>query len=583
MSEKLAIAVEKLYDERKEFIIIGLTGRTGSGCSTIAKMLSSTKEELGLPRSDISPNMGNKERKDSIIFSFHQENWEKFKVIEMRNMITTFIIANTYEEFLDYILTLNIGEEMIVKKVAEEEIKNIFSDIREKRRNVVNKVNEYQYDDDIVYNFYFEELGEFTQKFKDALEHIGKEAYTKIYQTIANNIRSSGEAYIQEFNQNNIFRLAQRTNLLIKILRARNKVKKDKGEEGRVVVVIDAFRNPYEAIFFKDRYSSFYLFAINTDEDERINRLHNGDLTTAQIENIDEREYHTNEKLREEELFSHQNIQKCIELADVYLYNKNNVEAGFKELKRNLVKYVSLIMHPGLIPPSHLERCMQTAYNAKLSSGCISRQVGAVITDENFSIKAVGWNSVAEDQIPCILRDIRDLVKHEDDNAFSEFERNNRLSFKNSNKKITCFKEECERKMKVANVHRLKGRRYSFCFKDIYTEAIGQKNQVHTRSLHAEENAFLQIVKYGGEGIKGGKLFTTASPCELCAKKAYQLGIKEIYYIDPYPGISEKHILGYEKDKNPRMILFDGAIGRAFTQLYTPIIPFKDELELLLL
>lgn len=99
--------------------------------------------------------------------------------------------------------------------------------------------------------------------------------------------------------------------------------------------------------------------------------------------------------------------------------------------------------------------------------------------------------------------------------------------------------------------------------------------------MHAEENAFLQISKYGGQGIKGGNLFCTASPCELCAKKAYQLGIKHIYYIDPYPGISEKHILSFGRNSiNPKMKLFYGAIGEAYIRLYKPLLPYKDELEL---
>ena len=32
--------VEKIFKHREDFIIIGLTGKTGSGCSTIAKILS---------------------------------------------------------------------------------------------------------------------------------------------------------------------------------------------------------------------------------------------------------------------------------------------------------------------------------------------------------------------------------------------------------------------------------------------------------------------------------------------------------------------------------------------------------------
>lgn len=129
----------------------------------------------------------------------------------------------------------------------------------------------------------------------------------------------------------------------------------------------------------------------------------------------------------------------------------------------------------------------------------------------------------------------------------------------------------------------LKGETLSYCFKDIYTTINADKqkgNQVHTRSLHAEENAFLQLAKYGTQGIKGGKLFTTASCCELCAKKAYQLGIKEIYYIDSYPGISKSHILECG-ELQPKMILFTGAIGRAYINLYNPFLPLKDEIEVL--
>jgi dCMP deaminase len=132
-----------------------------------------------------------------------------------------------------------------------------------------------------------------------------------------------------------------------------------------------------------------------------------------------------------------------------------------------------------------------------------------------------------------------------------------------------------------AHKENLQGRHVCFCFKDVKNSCADGKNQVHTRSLHAEESAFLQIVKYGGGGIENGKLFTTASPCELCAKKAYQLGIKVIYYIDPYPGISDEHILSAgNKPIKPR--LFDGAIGNAYHWLYDPVMAYKDEMALLL-
>ena len=112
-------------------------------------------------------------------------------------------------------------------------------------------------------------------------------------------------------------------------------------------------------------------------------------------------------------------------------------------------------------------------------------------------------------------------------------------------------------------------------------EIDGEKNQVHTRSLHAEENAFLQISKHGGMKLRNGILFTTASPCELCSKKAYQLGISKIVFIDPYPGIATRHTLLVGRN-SPELQLYRGAVGRAYHQLYQPIMPYKDELETLL-
>ncbi len=125
------------------------------------------------------------------------------------------------------------------------------------------------------------------------------------------------------------------------------------------------------------------------------------------------------------------------------------------------------------------------------------------------------------------------------------------------------------------------GRNLSYCFKELRQEVEGEKNQVHTRSVHAEENAFLQIAKYGGQPLRGGILFTTASPCELCAKKAYQLGISKIYYIDPYPGIAERHVLRSGTNQ-PELILFWGAVGCAYHKLYQPFMGYKDELKMLI-
>lgn len=141
------------------------------------------------------------------------------------------------------------------------------------------------------------------------------------------------------------------------------------------------------------------------------------------------------------------------------------------------------------------------------------------------------------------------------------------------------FKEKIKENFSALSDDQLKGRSCPYCFKSQHNAFEGKENQVHTRSLHAEENAMLQITKFGGQPLKGGYLFTTASPCELCSKKAYQLGISNIFFIDYYPGISQKHILKSGKN-NPRLFNYIGGIGKGYLKFYEPFLSTKDELFL---
>lgn len=104
---------------------------------------------------------------------------------------------------------------------------------------------------------------------------------------------------------------------------------------------------------------------------------------------------------------------------------------------------------------------------------------------------------------------------------------------------------------------------------------------MHTRALHAEETAFLNLSGDDKSRAKGGYLFTTSSPCVLCAKKARYLNISKIYYVDPYPDISYDHVLcAGPRASRPEFVLFTGAIGTAYTRLFTPLLAIKDEREL---
>jgi dCMP deaminase len=559
-------AVKSIYTENKKFIIIGLTGRTGSGCSTAAEILSSS--EIELPADAYKGITENELRKHRIVRKFIKERWKPFHCLQLRTVITRHLLVLNFSELCRFAAeTLGREQQDIREKLSD--IKNVYDNLHAEVMEHISAPESNQHEVETkqrtAYKLYFSSLPDFSNTLRDHLKKISLDAYTKIYQTAGDNIRASGHANSSRFDETKVFGFPK---LINKIIKAAHFIARE--NDVPCYIVIDAIRNPYEAIYFKERYASFYLVSINTENENRLDHLRKAHkFSEAQIEELDNKEYPS--KLSGTKKFISQNIQKCIEISDIHIHNPRAEQYSNIELKCQISWYIALIMHPGLIMPTSLESCMQIAYTVKQSSGCISRQVGAVVTDEGFSVKAVGWNNTPQGQVPCLLRNAEDLLLGEDGSAYSNYE-------KNDQKFRIALEEKFEPLRKSAL---LDGRNLSFCFKDLQNEVEENKNQVHTRSLHAEENAFLQVAKHGGMALKGGVLFTTASPCELCSKKAYQLGISLIVYIDPYPGIATRHTL-LVGSNSPRMQLYRGAVGRAYHQLYQPVMPYKDELETLL-
>ena len=592
--EKYNVAVNNVYRRLNNSVIIGLTGRTGSGCSTASKILESDSfDKLCLDTPKKKDFLNIEERKHAIIYKYMKENWVSFDTIEVSSIILAIVFEMKYEDFLEKLESLKkeksvslLGFEEL-KNQMEKEIKELFEsgftlrdqNINDKTKDEIEKYYVYFtktvkenkrkfYELFCDYSCYEEQIKNNGER-KEEKEKQESQLYTYLLQYIGNNIRSSGKPFVSDFIQENLAMspISEYVEKIIEIIKLHNQFNQKKTR-----ICIDALRNPYEAYYLRDRYKEFYLVSVNTDDEERRRRLTKFDQEA--LESLDEMEYPND--FEGGKIFFKQSIKECLQMADIHLYNPRSSDDTYELLTENLVRYVALMIHPGLVTPTNVERCMQIAYNAKLNSGCLSRQVGAVITDENYYIKAIGWNEVPQGQISCGLRAIDSYFSDRDKDTFSKFELEN-SEFKESLNQLKCKyfckdSEECKA-FKAYNV--------SYCFKDVYNAIKNDKNQVYTRSLHAEENAFLQASKFGGQGILGGKLFVTASPCELCSKKAYQLGIKDIYFIDPYPGIAATHILKLgDKETNPDLHIFFGAIGNAYVTLYSQRFAVKDELQL---
>lgn len=446
--------------------------------------------------------------------------------------------------------------------------------------------------------------------------------YTQLYQKYGNCIRKYGEIrynHEKERGKNaqekDIFSIPRKMNQFIKVLRHPF----DRSFVRPTRIVIDSIKNTFETVYLRERYSAFYLFAISAEEPIRIKRLMEGSrkrLNLSQIHFIDWNEYSfigkdiytmykdmelgkgknvnktKGQVLSDDEIDFAQNVMKinsvfsdlvrkeayengthqfvlqdvasCIQDADVFISNKGFGETTNQSLKWEIVRNVCLILYPGLVQPTPIERCMQIAFSAKANSGCLSRQVGAVVTDSKYNILSIGWNDVPCGDVSCSRKNLIDLYRLEDTQAYTEYELKN-------NEFRDRIQELQVEDMQIAK--RLCGLPLRYCFKDIHSD---KKNPMRSRAMHGEEKALATC----GKECENGFLFTTSSPCEMCSKNAKNHKIKCIYYIEPYPGISEdQYSRSGDKENVAKHILFTGAIGRAYTQMYTPIMPHKDILR----
>ncbi len=611
-----------IYNLRNKFTIIGLTGQIGSGCSEVAEQLSrgfnnkdfETLREVGGIDVKTSEIKHNSYRKYRIVYNYAKDNFKGYTRINYKDILILFLLQNSFDTFIEFLKSNELQNELETEIIFDDEGRkleaivpianfddevNVLLELKIKFETLSEKYKLIENDLTELYHFYYNsDFLSLCDEIHTKLRRNSRVKRNKLLQVISTNLRKSGNPYkFSEPTVDNIFTIVELINRIIKSHRKAYTIEM----EERTQIVIDDLRNPIEIMYFKQRFAAFYTMAINREEG------------SSEIE--DSKQYELYQKYKSPDSYdkakllfkqeyngskNHEfykaNISACIQQADIHISflkkeeatEKNNdileqnslnnktidSTTPFFSWKMQLLKYVSLISHPGLVAPSPEERCMQMAYTAKHNSGCISRHVGAAITDENYSIKAIGWNNTPSGQVPCALRNAEDLLDTKNDKiSFTDYEKTNSAFY-------TALGNNFRNQIKE-NKEILKGRNVCFCFKDVKNSCSEGKNQVHTRSLHAEENAFLQLAKYPGGGIENGKLFTTASPCELCAKKAYQLGIKVIYYIDPYPGISDLHILSVgSKPIKPR--LFNGAIGNAYHWLYDPMMPYKDEMTLLL-
>lgn len=621
--------IQLVYGSKNKLLILAVTGYTDSGCKSLCDLLRLKDNPFVNIELDhvYRQDYFNKKKLKISQNYLKSEKWNEFYTIKISHIIlaTTFYMdSEVVDEAFDFVgKTLNISsgklddakkEYIDLKKhyysnVIErdccrmEELERFFLSGKVALSDICRTINIFKDKVDVFENF-LQSLDELKLELCRKLAVFDKHLYILLFQYFGFRIRKGCRIELKgKPIESNIHFIPQ---MIYKVINMYRLYDEHIGREDTRIVV-ETIRNPHEVDYLRSRFSNFYLLAVHKPQNGSLvgkvssseflgymSDMEAGKVKEA-LKNLD-----TYKKCDEEFLdkdvvkywyaeddastakeFWNVNVSRCIQQADVHLYNAKKSDT-FIDLRVQLCWYLALMDHPGLFPPNEFERVMNIAFQAKLNSGCISRQVGAVVASIEYDILSVGWNDVPRGQTPCILRSVEGcLTCKSDDRDYSKYEK---VSFYDEGSFRKSLYDVYSRQKGIVQSGALyKGWEgkipLSYCFKDIQNKKDKSENQVHTRSVHAEENALIQV---GKRAIaEGGILFTTSSTCELCSKKAAEMGISKIYYVDPYPGLATKHNLQYEN--SPELNQFYGAVGLGFYRLYTPVMPTKDELHFYLM
>jgi deoxycytidylate deaminase len=543
--------IDALYKIKRGFLIVGFTGYTASGFTSAAKIFLQNKKPK-LPKfTDIFSNEDvdqNSYTFDSILKELRYRKlkktwdkltWEPFTYISVSRVIFCLAIHDIILNNLN-IKIMSSAIQNVKKKPYIQEALTLFKSTGTIDKDIAKKlIKSYEACEAI-----------FTEFKKD----LGTVEYIINMQRFGDEIRNYGRILPSSTHSPSADNLSIIANSLRRLIKSYRVAK------NRRYFVIDAFRNPYEVEYFKRRYNEFYLFVVSKSWESRNRALLRIGFTQQQIDNdVKDRE----------EGFASQNIEDCIVKADIFIESRKRLAKRF--FRYHIIKFLALYQKPGCIQPSNDERSMQIAVTARQMSGCISRQVGAVVCDHDAYILGVGWNDPPFDQIPCSLREGEDLISGQRPEIFSEFEKSKRFTshIKNCSPNALpfCFREQLSEL--ETNEKQAKDRRKYY----------KHKKAEYTRALHAEENALSQATKNTGSFKNNAALYSTTSTCTLCAKKAYQLGIKRIVYIEEYPGIALEQTVRTGLRKI-RLEKFEGIVGSAYFKLFTSFLPEKEIIEL---
>lgn len=374
-------------------------------------------------------------------------------------------------------------------------------------------------------------------------------------------------------------------------LRNLRRAEKKKPFTDDTAILIDGIRNDGEVRSLR-AFPNFYLISVHAKEEERIKRLV-GDEASRKLFNTVEDFKTADARDREEDKRTGQQVNKCNYLSDIIINNDDFLQDGTDRKRQffseTVEKYIPTMkaIREGKRPPDHPpeinEILMTMAYGMSQRSSCEKRKVGAIIAyiseyeelndkikrpEDNIRFKIIssGYNEVPLGTAPCKLGSYgmcyRDYIKKK---LANEIKFCPNCGRKIANSVFTNFKKFSEHKCSKCKTiildKYLPGR----------IKSSGKLLDI-CRALHGEETAILGLERMFesnlGKSENRGKLilYTTTFPCNLCANKIVEAGIKRLYYSEPYAEEESKKIL---ENAGVEVLKFQGVKNTAFFRFYS--------------
>ena len=396
------------------------------------------------------------------------------------------------------------------------------------------------------------------------------------YKTEFEDERGKTHAYSElmyKINGGNYLRREYKNNSILielaikKIREDRDAIKTENIKGRRVCYIIDSLKNIEELRLLRAVYRDiFYLFSIFSPEDERIKTLLSKNLSEEEANEIIEKDDH--------EDFEHgQNVRETFVEGDFFVRSSNSNNLG---IKVKIERYFHLIFNSKIIAPTYQETAMYYAKSASGNSSCLSRQVGATITDSNGMPLVQGWNDVPKCN--------GNLYNDSDNNPkrCKELGYCKNVKYKNEvfdetvNKIKAILPKEKEAEDTMLHIVSSEKSILAESIENIIRKSKFKDVIEYSRSIHAEMHAIVIGSQLTGNRMVGGDLYCTTYPCHNCARHIVLAGIKNIYYIEPYKKslcltLHEDSLTEKEESNNKKVqiLLYDGIAPRRYLDFFS--------------